>query len=176
MNVLFPFFGNWRLTQIVVLTPVMLLLGCDPVVGLKPIGIQENDSKKESEWAARIIQLGVSVTIEGVVAKYSVGAVIFYVTIVNERPNSIKLRRRNISIGMDDQHRELTPNAVHVRKDNPSEKFEELVIEPIRPTIVSFGFEATGIPRESVVLKIDSFEDVKTGERIPFEVKFLMPR
>ncbi len=172
-----------------------LLAGCDPaILPLKPDVPQESLSEiKKGEWLlgwyAQASQQGIVFKIRGYIFFY-VGEgnayLAFPMKITNTRAHPIRLTRDDIAVKIDESR---SHEPIELQQVNMTEKEQRTVTTPthnVREITVGSGSTAfvdvllrddrvrTGsFPRDSVILYLNAFQDLETGERIPFAIRFL---
>ena len=149
------------------------LLGCDPSVPLKPDAPSDVITREPGGgWFVETSRHDLSVRIRGTIGPMF-STTHFYAAISNHRSNIVKLQCANLSVQLDGETRARATSGSCRIQTGQKEWFrsEEIIIEPRSTAIVSFYF-SKAIYKKTILLEIDAFEDVSTGERIPFAINF----
>ena len=176
---------NRTMVSGIVLTIFFLffLAGCDPPgtlqTYLKPDVPQENllmvyDSWLFGQiWEGRFSGQGVSLIIGGEVSRLG-GGTVYHAKIRNAREHEIKLAR--VSLSMKEDEKVFSPGSAKLLSMSSGTWAEEIAVPPASTVEASLIFREAKCPHESIVLTIDAFEDVRTGEKIPFVIRFVLPQ
>lgn len=142
------------------------------------------------DWSARVNREGIALQIQGAIIPPYVGKayyLLFTATITNTRAHPIRLTRDDIAVSMDGEPPvtdsiDLFQIKLKQGEDRtvstPTRSISEIAIDPNGTAFVDIRLRDDrirayrGFP-QSATLHLDAFHDTKTGERIPFAIRFL---